>query len=89
MIEDIGHIFQIYGKIIPVCGKCLRLEEHITLKEDIPLEQGIEDATINRSLEILRAFELNREKKYWINSCDLLQRMHPTDLKDPRSKLNI
>jgi hypothetical protein len=56
-IKALGHVFQIYGKIMPICGKCLRLEENVSIKEDIPLEQGIK-AAIKRPFAIVSAFEL-------------------------------
>jgi hypothetical protein len=60
-IKAVGHVFQIYGKIMPVCGKCLRLEENVSIKEDIPLEQGIKNA-IKRPFAIVTAFELLKNK---------------------------
>jgi hypothetical protein len=31
-IKALGHVFQIYGKIMPVCGRCTRLEEKVGIK---------------------------------------------------------
>ena len=60
-VKALGHVFQIYGKIMPVCGKCLRLEENVSIKEDIPLEQGIEEA-LGRPFEFFNAYDLcNKE----------------------------
>ena len=57
-----GRVFQIYGKIMPICGKCLRLEEDASIKEDVPLKQGIKEA-IERPFELANAFDLlNRER---------------------------
>jgi len=36
--------FQIYGKIMPVCGPCLRVEK-LGIKEDDSIEQGIKDTS--------------------------------------------
>jgi hypothetical protein len=61
-IKALGRVFQIYGKIMPICGKCLRLEENESVKEDVPLEQGIKEA-IERPFELANAFDLlNRER---------------------------
>lgn len=61
-IKALGRVFQIYGKIVPICGKCLRLEENASIKKDVPLEQGIKEA-IERPFELANAFDLlNREK---------------------------
>lgn len=68
-IKALGHVFQIYGKIMPVCGKCLRIEEQVSIKEDVPLEQAIAEAA-NRPLEISNAFDLfdiNKEKNIQID----------------------
>ncbi len=62
-IKALGHVFQIYGKIMPICGKCLRIEDEVSIKEDVPLEQGIKDA-IERPFELASAFDLlNKRKK--------------------------
>jgi hypothetical protein len=42
---------------MPIFGKCLRLEENVSIKEDVPLEQGIKDA-IERPFELASAFDL-------------------------------
>ncbi len=48
---------------MPICGKCLRMEERVAFKEDIPLEQGIKEA-VEQPLEIVAAFEfLNNKMK--------------------------
>jgi hypothetical protein len=61
-IKALGRVFQIYGKIMPICGKCLRLEENENVKKDVPLEQGIKEA-IERPFELANAFDLlNRER---------------------------
>lgn len=59
-IKAIGHVFQIYGKIMPVCGKCLRIEKNVSIKEDIPLEQGIEEA-IGQPFDFFNAYDLYTE----------------------------
>jgi hypothetical protein len=59
-IKVLGHVFQVYGKIMPVCGKCLRLEENVSIMEDIPLGQGIEGA-IGRPFEFFNAFDLHKK----------------------------
>jgi hypothetical protein len=61
-LRTLGLVFQIYGKIMPICGRCLRFEDKVGIKEDIPLEQGIEQA-IERPLEIIAAFELHEKMK--------------------------
>ena len=61
-IKGLGHVFQIYGKIMPICGKCLRLEENVSIKEDVPLEQSIKDA-IERPFELTNAFDLLNKRK--------------------------
>lgn len=61
-IKALGRVFQIYGKIMPICGKCLRLEDSASIKEDVPLEQGIREA-IEKPFEFVNALDLfNREK---------------------------
>jgi hypothetical protein len=63
-VKALGHVFQVYGNMMPVCGKCLRLEENVSIKEDIPLEQGIEEA-IGRPFELFNAYDLyNRKANY-------------------------
>lgn len=47
---------------MPICGKCLRIEDKVALKEDIPLEQGIKEA-VERPLEIVNAFEILKKEK--------------------------
>ena len=48
---------------MPICGKCLRLEENVSIKEDVPLERGIKDA-IERPFELANAFDLlNKDKR--------------------------
>jgi len=55
---------------MPICGKCLRFEEKVGIKKDIPLEQGIKEA-INRPLEIVSAFEmLNNKRKEDEDECN-------------------
>ena len=61
-IRALGRVFQIYGKIMPICGKCLRFEEKVGIKEDVPLEQGIKEA-VDRPLEIVSAFEMLHSKR--------------------------
>ncbi|ALI37146.1 hypothetical protein NMY3_02959 [Candidatus Nitrosocosmicus oleophilus] len=61
-IRALGRVFQIYGKIMPICGRCLRIEEDVSTKEDVPLEKGIKEA-IERPFEIASAFELLRRDK--------------------------
>lgn len=61
-LSAIGRVFQIYGKIMPICGKCLRFEDRIGIKEDMPLELGIGQA-IERPLEIVTAFEMLHNKR--------------------------
>lgn len=66
-IKALGRVFQIYGKIMPICGKCLRLEENASIRKDVPLEQGIREA-IERPFELANAFDLlNREKDSKVN----------------------
>jgi len=61
-IKALGRVFQIYGKIMPICGKCLRFDDSVSIKEDVPLEQGIREA-IERPFEFANALDLfNREK---------------------------
>ena len=59
-ISALGHIFQIYGKIIPRCGRCLRFEENVTITGDISIEQAIKEA-INRPFEIIELLETARK----------------------------
>lgn len=48
---------------MPICGRCLRLEENVSIKDDVPLEQGIKDA-IERPFELASAFDLlNKDKR--------------------------
>jgi hypothetical protein len=61
-LRALGRVFQIYGKIMPICGKCLRFEEKVGIKEDVPLEQGIKEAA-ERPLEIVTAFEMLNSKR--------------------------
>jgi hypothetical protein len=56
-IKALDRIFQIYGKIMPICGMCLRLEEKVGIKNDVQLEQGIKEA-IDQPFEIASAFDL-------------------------------
>jgi hypothetical protein len=42
---------------MPVCGKCLRIEENVSIKEDTPLKEGIEKA-IGRPFEFFNAYDL-------------------------------
>ncbi len=42
---------------MPICGKCLRLEENVSIKEDVPLNEGIK-AAIEKPFAIVTAFEL-------------------------------
>jgi len=60
-LRALGRVFQIYGKIMPICGKCLRFEDKVSIKDDIPLEQGIKEA-VDRPLEIVSALELLKNK---------------------------
>lgn len=61
-IRALGRVFQIYGKIMPICGRCLRIEENVSIKDDVPLEKGIREA-IEMPFEIASAFDLlHREK---------------------------
>ena len=63
-LRALGRVFQIYGKIMPICGKCLRIEERASFKEDIPLEQGIKEiVAVGRPLEIVNAFEMLKNKR--------------------------
>src|SRR4051794_15775475 len=63
-LRALGRVFQIYGKIMPLCGKCLRTEERVSFKEDIPLEQGIKEivAAVDHPLEIVTAFEMLKKR---------------------------
>lgn len=61
-IKALGHVFQIYGKIMPVCGKCLRIEENVSIKEDVSLEQGIEEAK-ERPFEFFSAYDLLKKEE--------------------------
>jgi hypothetical protein len=47
---------------MPICGRCLRIEDDWSSKEDVPLEKGIREA-IERPFEIASAFELLRREK--------------------------
>jgi hypothetical protein len=60
-ISALGHVFQIYGKIMPICGRCLRIEEKVGIREDVLLEQGVKEAT-KQPFEIASAFELLNER---------------------------
>jgi len=63
-LRALGKVFQIYGKIMPICGKCLRIEDKVSFKEDIPLEQGIKEIVADeRPLEIVNALELLNSKR--------------------------
>jgi hypothetical protein len=55
--------FQIYGKIMPICGRCLRVEDKVGINEDISLEQGIKDAIIEHPFEISSAFDISKNGK--------------------------
>ncbi len=48
---------------MPICGSCLRIEDNVSIKEDIPLEQGIKTA-IERPFEITSAFNLLKNENY-------------------------
>ena len=61
-IKALGRVFQIYGKIMPVCGRCLRLEEKVGIKKDVQLKQGIKEA-IEQPFEIVNAFDLLENNK--------------------------
>jgi hypothetical protein len=56
-ISALGRVFQTYGKIMPICGRCLRVEEKVGIREDVPLEQGIKEAT-RQPFGIVSAFDL-------------------------------
>jgi hypothetical protein len=56
-IGALGHVLQIYGKIMPICGRCLRVEEKVGIRADVLLEQGIKEAT-EQQFGIVSAFEL-------------------------------
>ena len=60
-LRALGRVFQIYDKIMPICGKCLRFEDKVGIKEDIPLEEGIKEAA-QRPLEIASALEMLNNK---------------------------
>jgi hypothetical protein len=60
-ISALGHVFQIYGKIMPICGRCLRVEEKVGIREDVALEQGIKEAT-EQPFGIVSAFDLLNER---------------------------
>ena len=62
-IGALGHVFQIYGKIMPICGKCLRVEEKVGIREDISLEQGVKEA-IEQPFEIVNAFDVLNQRSY-------------------------
>lgn len=63
-LRALGRVFQIYGNIMPLCGKCLRIEDRISIKEDIPLKQGIDEIAVNdRPLEIASALEMLNNKR--------------------------
>lgn len=47
---------------MPLCGRCLRIEENVKLKEDTKLEQGKDEAK-ERSFEIVNALDLIIKKK--------------------------
>lgn len=61
-IKALGHVFQIYGKIMPICGKCMRLEDQVSIKEDVTLENGINNAK-ELSFKLPTAFELHVRNK--------------------------
>jgi hypothetical protein len=56
-IGALDHVFQIYSKIMPICGRCLRVEEKVGNRADIALEQGVKEA-IEQPFEIVSAFDL-------------------------------
>jgi hypothetical protein len=60
-ICTLGHVFQIYGKIMPICGRCLRIEEKVGIREDVALEQGVKEA-IEQPFGFVSAFELLNER---------------------------
>jgi len=63
-LRALGKVFQIYGKIMPLCGKCLRIEEKVGIKEDMLLEQRIKEIVADkRPLEIVNAFEMLNNKR--------------------------
>jgi hypothetical protein len=47
---------------MPICGECLRVEEKVGIREDIPLEQGVKEA-IGQPFEMINAFEMIMDKK--------------------------
>jgi hypothetical protein len=46
---------------MPICGECLRVEEKVGIRADVPLEQGVKEA-IERPFEIVSAFDLLDER---------------------------
>jgi hypothetical protein len=48
---------------MPVCGRCLKVEEKVSIQEDISLEQGIKDAISKQPFEIISAFDLSKNNK--------------------------
>jgi hypothetical protein len=46
---------------MPICGRCLRVEEKVGIRADVPLEQGVKEA-IERPFEIVSAFDLLDER---------------------------
>jgi hypothetical protein len=46
---------------MPICGRCLRVEEKVGIRADVPLEQGVKEA-IERPFEIVSAFDLLRRE---------------------------
>ncbi len=46
---------------MPICGKCLRIEEKVGIREDVTIEQGIKEAT-ETPFEIASAFDLLNER---------------------------
>jgi hypothetical protein len=60
-IAALGHLFQIYGKIMPTCGRCLRFEENVSINGDISVEQAVKEA-INRPFEIINLLQSAKGK---------------------------
>jgi hypothetical protein len=42
---------------MPICGKCLRMEENVRIKDDVKLKQAIDQAK-ERPFEIVNALDL-------------------------------
>src|SRR3954464_12023524 len=81
-LRALGRVFQIYGKIMPICGKCLRFEDKVGIKEDMPLEQGIKEA-VDRPLEIVTAFEMLNNKRKMMMAIPIFNLPHASHSLKP------